>query len=126
MERGVRYSIKGDDNPGGSIGWFGRNLRASGFGVFSVCMKILRLPPTDGWRSIIEGWCKGCIVGLDLEFDGVTAGSLVVWCIHLVAAVIQVAPGDFTGLLLVRNGRADRDIRFDVIAIKSCPQAGLV
>jgi hypothetical protein len=126
VERGVRYSIKGDDNPGGSIGWFGRNLRASGFGVFSVCMKILRLPPTDGGRSIVEGWCKGCNVGLDLEFDGATAGNLVFWCIHLVAAVIQVAPVDPTGLLLVRNGSADRDIRFDAIVMKSCPQTNLV
>jgi hypothetical protein len=76
VERGVRYSMNGDDNPGGSIGWFGRNLRASGFGVFSVCMKILRLPPTDGGRSIVEGWCKGCSMGLDLEFDGAIAGNL--------------------------------------------------
>ena len=89
-------------------------------------MKILRLPPTDGGRSIVEGWCKGCNVGLDLEFDGATAGNLVFWCIHLVAAVIQVAPVDPTGLLLVRNGSADRDIRFDAIVMKSCPQTNLV
>jgi hypothetical protein len=125
VERGVRYSIKGDDNPGGSIGWFGRNLRASGFGVFSVCMKILRLPPTDGGRSIVEGWCKGCNDGLNLEFDGATAGNLVFWCICLIAEVIQVASGDLTGLLLVRNGRVDRNIRFGAIVIKSYPQTDL-
>jgi len=120
------YSIKGDDNPGGSIGWFGRNLRASGFGVFSVCMKILRLPPRDGGRSIVEGWCKGCNVGLDLEFDGATAGNFAFWCIHLVAEVIQVASDGLNGLLLERNGRADRDIRFDAIVMKSCPQNDMV
>ncbi len=54
VERGVRYSMNGDDSPGGSIGWFGRNLRASGFGVFSVCIKIVLQPPTDGGRSIVE------------------------------------------------------------------------
>jgi hypothetical protein len=89
-------------------------------------MKILRLPPTDGGRSIVDGWCNGCNVGLDLEFDGAIAGNLVFWCIHLVAVVIQVVPGDLTGLLLVRNGRAGRNIRFDVIVIKNCSKSCLV
>lgn len=77
VERGFIYSRNGVDMPGGSIGWFGRNLRASGFGVFSVCMKILRLPVIEGGLSILEGWCKGCNVGLVFEFDAAIAGSLV-------------------------------------------------
>jgi hypothetical protein len=77
VERGVRYSINGVDNSGGSIGWFGRNLSASGFGVFSVWIKMLRLPLTDVGRSIVEGWWRGCKVGLTLEFDAAMAGNLV-------------------------------------------------
>jgi len=36
VARGLRYSMKGVGSVGGTTGWFGRNLRASGFGVFSV------------------------------------------------------------------------------------------
>lgn len=127
VERGVRYSMNGDASPGGSIGWFGRNLRASGFGVFSVCMKMLRLPLTDGGWSIVDGWCKGCRVGLDLELDSAIDGSLEFWCIHLVAAVIKVVPDDdLADLLLVRRSRADRDIRFDAIMIERYSKDPLV
>lgn len=55
VDLGLRYSIKGDDSPGGSMGWFGRNLSASGFGVFSVWMKILLLPPIETGLRIL-GW----------------------------------------------------------------------
>ena len=55
MERGLRYSRNGLERPGGRMGWLGRNLRASGFGVFSVCMKMLRLPPTAVGLSMLEG-----------------------------------------------------------------------
>jgi hypothetical protein len=55
VDRGLRYSRKGDESPGGRIGWFGRNLRASAFGVFSVWMKILRLPVTAAGFNMLEG-----------------------------------------------------------------------
>lgn len=56
VERGVIYSIKGVDNPIGRMRWFGTNLSASGFGVFSVCMKMLRVPPTAiVARRFVEG-----------------------------------------------------------------------
>jgi hypothetical protein len=42
--RGFRYSMKGIVTSGGSTAWFGRNLSASAFGVFSVWMKMLRAP----------------------------------------------------------------------------------
>ena len=47
VDLGLRYSRNGDDSVDGRIGWLGRNLRASGFGVFSVWIKIVLLPPTD-------------------------------------------------------------------------------
>lgn len=86
VDRGLRYSRKGDDNVVGSIGWLGRNLRASGFGVFSVWINIVRLPPTDaaGWSKLV-GWWRGCNEGLVFEFDADIAGSLVLWCMHLAA-----------------------------------------
>lgn len=77
MARGFRYSRNGEDRPGGSIGWFGKNLRASGLGVFSVCMKILRLPETAAGLSIPEAWCKAFKVGLVLAFEAAIAGSRV-------------------------------------------------
>jgi len=46
VERGFMYSMKGVANPGGKIGWLGRNLSASGLGVFSVWINMVRLPPT--------------------------------------------------------------------------------
>jgi hypothetical protein len=46
VERGFRYSTNGVLRLSGTTRWFGRNLRASAFGVLSVWMKILRLPPT--------------------------------------------------------------------------------
>jgi hypothetical protein len=44
VERGFKYSINGVDMSGGMMRWFGRNLSASGFGVLSVWMKIVRAP----------------------------------------------------------------------------------
>jgi len=69
--------MKGLERPCGRIGWFGRNLRASGLGVFSVCIKMLRVPPTAASFSILEGRFKGCKVGLKLEFEAAMTGSLV-------------------------------------------------
>ena len=77
VDLGFIYSMNGDESPGGRIGWFGRNLRASGFGVFSVWMKMLRLPLTEGGFTIIEGWCKGCKVGRVCAFEAAIAGSRV-------------------------------------------------
>jgi hypothetical protein len=42
VERGERYSMKGVARPSGRTRWLGRNLRASGLGVFSVWMKMVR------------------------------------------------------------------------------------
>lgn len=55
VERGFKYSTNGVGNSGGKTGWFGRNLRASGLGVFSVWMNILRVPPTADGFSIVVG-----------------------------------------------------------------------
>jgi hypothetical protein len=54
-------------------------LRASGFGVFSVWMKMLRLPLTAGGFTMVEGWCKGCKVGRVCAFEAAIAGSRVLW-----------------------------------------------
>jgi hypothetical protein len=56
----------------------GRNFRASGFGVFSVWIKIVLLPPTDAaGLSRLDGWWRGCKVGLVCEFEAAIAGSRV-------------------------------------------------
>jgi hypothetical protein len=55
VDLGFMYSMKGEESPGGRMGWFGKNLRASGFGVFSVWMKMLRLPLTGSGLTMIEG-----------------------------------------------------------------------
>ena len=44
VERGLRYSMKGAEMFSGRTRWLGMNLRASGLGVFSVWMKIVRMP----------------------------------------------------------------------------------
>lgn len=59
------------------MGEFGRNFRASGFGVFSVCINMLLLPVLAGNLSMLEGWCRGCRVGLVLAFEAAMAGNLV-------------------------------------------------
>src|SRR3569833_3945293 len=46
VERGLRCSTKGAAIAAGSTRWLGRNLRASGFGVLSVWMKMVRRPPS--------------------------------------------------------------------------------
>ena len=48
VERGVRYSRNGVGKFSGRIRWLGLNLRASGFGVSSVWMKIVRLEEENG------------------------------------------------------------------------------
>lgn len=78
---------------------------------------MLRLPPTDAGRSIVEGWCKGCKVGLVLEFDGAIAGNLVVWCIHRGAAVTQALLDGFISLGLEKKERDVLDNRFDAIMV---------
>lgn len=46
--------MKGAEIPSGMIRWFGRNLRASGLGVFSVWMKIVRAPLGTPLKSVFE------------------------------------------------------------------------
>lgn len=46
VDRGFIYSMKGVLKSSGTTLWFGMNLRASAFGVFSVWMKIVRTPVT--------------------------------------------------------------------------------
>jgi hypothetical protein len=58
------YSMNGVDRPSGSTRWLGRNLSASGLGVFSVWMKIVRLPPAAAaGRRRVDGWWRGWRVG---------------------------------------------------------------
>ena len=68
--------MKGVEISGGRMGWLGRNFRASGFGVLSVCMKIVRrpLPIVPGAAADHSFWCAGCslgrypaVIGDDLE-----------------------------------------------------------
>lgn len=46
--RGLRYSINGVGRFSGRMRWLGRNFSASGFGVPSVWMKIVRRPRALG------------------------------------------------------------------------------
>jgi len=46
--------MKGMVTSGGSTRWFGRNLRASGLGVVSVWMKMLRVPRGADLGSVEE------------------------------------------------------------------------
>jgi len=58
VERGERYSRKGEGKFSGSMRWLGLNLRASALGVSSVCMKIVR-------REVVVCWIRGALnVGL--------------------------------------------------------------
>lgn len=68
-------------------------------------MNMLRLPVIEGGFSILEGWCKGCSVGLVLAFDAAIAGSLVLWCTHLADATV-VGADILVGLFLVHREEA--------------------
>lgn len=60
MLRALRYSMNGMPSSGGITGWFGRNLSASGFGVLSVWMKMLRAPRgNEGMAARGEGEGEG-------------------------------------------------------------------
>ena len=111
MERGLRYSRKGLERPGGRMGWLGRNFRASGLGVFSVCMNMLRLPPTAAaGLSMLEGWCRGCSVGLERAFEAAIAGSLVLWCTFRQVLGWRMGSEGFDGRGFVNRGAAAREI----------------
>ena len=47
VDRGERYSMKGEVTFSGRTRWLGRNLRASALGVFSVWMKMVRRETFD-------------------------------------------------------------------------------
>jgi hypothetical protein len=57
VDRGFRYSINGVLILSGTMRWLGKNLRASGLGVFSVWMKIVRTllpgPETPGTKRCV-------------------------------------------------------------------------
>lgn len=75
VARGLRYSIKGVDKPSGTTRWFGRNLRASGFGVPSVWMKMVRTPlPTPASPGAVAGRARSCTRGRE---EDVAVGSWV-------------------------------------------------
>lgn len=57
VSRGDRYSMKGEEMLSGTMRWFGRNFRASGFGVDSVWMKIVRAPEGSARKMLFEGAC---------------------------------------------------------------------
>ena len=66
---------------------------------------------------MLDGWCKGCNVGLNLEFDAAIAGSLVLWCTHL--AELWCTGIDGFGRDFVNNGTAALEIFLDAM-IPSC------
>jgi hypothetical protein len=81
VERGLRYSRKGDDIDSGRTRWFGLNLRASAFGVGSVWMNMVRRA-TDA--IIGTALCEHCcIFGRCCSGDAVMGDAF--WCRHLVA-----------------------------------------
>lgn len=52
--RGFRYSMKGVGRFSGRMRWLGRNFSASGLGVPSVWMNIVRRPRTLGTPGRVE------------------------------------------------------------------------
>lgn len=69
---------------------------------------------TAAGRSIPEGWCRACKVGLVLAFEAAIAGSRVLWCTHL-AELWWMDLGAFAGRVFVNSGTAARDILLDAI-----------
>lgn len=71
VDRGLRYSMNGVLRSSGTTRWFGRNLRASALGVFSVCIKMLRVPPMARFGSTArrerDGRRTALVRGLELE-----------------------------------------------------------
>jgi len=91
VERGVRYSMKGVDTFSGRTRWLGRNLRASGLGVFSVWMKIVRRCCCCGARAHgLLAWAAswGRARALDARLPPVCACLFVV-----VVAVVEAVRG---------------------------------
>lgn len=70
MLRGLRYSIKVVGMFSGRMRWFGINFSASGFGVPSVWMKMVRFPIAVG----IPGSSSDCLNCRDGRAEAVSAG----------------------------------------------------
>jgi hypothetical protein len=125
VARGLVYSRKGVASPGGRIGWLGRNFRASTLGVFSVWMKIVRAPPAAAeGRRRVDGWCRGCKVGLLREFAAAIAGSRIPWCRQRAELGWRDGSEGFAGLALVNSGTAVRGARLNAIVLTICPGDG--
>lgn len=89
--RGLRYSMKGVGRFSGRMRWLGRNLSASGLGVPSVWMKIVRRPP----RIAGNPGRRGCVNGRDTDgrVPAASAGSgdrLLWMCLR--ASCLRLAP----------------------------------
>ena len=79
VERGVRYSMKGVDISAGRTRWFGRNLSASGFGVFSVWMKMVRAPRPGLESAGAAARARGARLGLCLVWRKEDSGRVLRW-----------------------------------------------
>lgn len=97
MERGLRYSRKGEEIVSGRTRWLGLNFRACGgqyggflgvgevhtsaLGVGSVWMNMVRRANVaDGAATL---WLHDCAVGLCCSLEAVMGDAC--WCRHLVA-----------------------------------------
>jgi hypothetical protein len=81
VERGLRYSRKGDDIDSGRTRWLGLNLRASAFGVGSVWMNMVRRADDTTIGAALCDHC--CIFGRRCSGEAVMGDAF--WCRHLVA-----------------------------------------
>lgn len=70
MDRGDKYSRNVEGMSSGMTAWFGRNLRASGLGVSSVWMKIVRFACAVGDACRENVWLYGCRVGRCVLLEG--------------------------------------------------------
>jgi len=61
------------------------------------------------------GWCRGCKVGLELEFEAAMAGNRVLWCTHLAEGWCTRI--DLAGLFFVNSGKAALDILLEAMML---------
>ena len=90
-------------------------------------MKMLLLPPPAIGFNMVEGWCRGCNVGLEPVFDAAMAGNLVLWWTFRDAFGWRTGSEGFAGRVFVNKGAAALEIFLDAISqIDSSVQRCLV